>query len=201
MPVRRISIVGLAANAAALVLLGLTGAALAGPSLPADIAGFIGGSTPLVSFSHAFIDTLSPLFLSGVGSGSSSIIVSIGSSSIVAISGLLYAVYASVTTLISGSSILLLSDSGGILGSGAHLIGYVLGSDLSGLGPLSSVSSIADLPIYGGPYTTGYGLDSFFFVVTPGVRIPEPNAIAVVVTAVAAVAALLGRRRLRRDKG
>lgn len=196
----RISIVSLAANAAAWVLIGLTGAALAGPILPADIAGFIAGSAP-VTFSHAFIDTLSPIFLSGSVSGSSSIIVTIGSSLVLPISGLLYAVYATVSTLISTSSSSLgVSGSSSLLGSGTHLIGYILGTDLSSLGPLSSVSSTADLPIYGGPYTTGYGLDSFFFVLAPGVHIPEPSGIAVIVTAVAGAAALLGRRRLRRAK-
>jgi hypothetical protein len=187
----RISIFGLLANAAALALLGLTSVALAGPILPADIAGDILGSSSS-SFSNVFIDTVSPLLVTGGNLSSSS-----GSSLGGSITGFLYAVYATVTTIVSGSSSILNGGS-----SVVELIGYVLSTDLNNALLPSFTSSGIDLTIFGGNPSTGFTPENLSFAVNASAlntsaTVPEPSAIAVLVTAVAGVAALWRRRELR----
>lgn len=165
---RRISVLGLLANASALALLGLTAVALAGPSVPATLGGVIipglGSSSSVMS---GLLDTLSPITLS---SGS-----------------LLYPIFSFITTIVSGA-----------VTSGSELVGYILSTDLSSIDFTSMTSQSGGVPIYTVSGSSAYVASELFFRASPNVSIPEPNGIAVVVTAVAGIATLLRRRKLRR---
>jgi len=167
---RRISMLGLLANASALALLGLTAVALAGPSVPATLSGLIipdlGSSGSLVS---GFLDTLSPITLP---SGS-----------------VLYPVFSFFTSIISG-----------VVTSGSELVGYILSTDLSAIDFSPLVSQSGGVPIYTVSGSSAYVASELLFQASPNLNIPEPNGIAVVVTAVAGIATLLRRRKLRRDR-
>jgi hypothetical protein len=174
--VHRISLSGAVANLAALALLCMTGMAFAGPS---SVFGYIGGlssssgllsSGAILSVTDAFIDTLS-------------LVSSFGSSSAIG-SGLFYPIYATVTSFLSG-------DSSSEIVSNFALIGYVLASLVSGLSSgVSSAISIIGVP------PGAFANASLFFTAAP--KVPEPNSIAILVTGVAGLAALAGRRRIRR---
>jgi hypothetical protein len=168
---RRISVLGLLANAAALALLGLTGVALAGPALPATLTGTIlPGLDSSSSLMSGFLDTLSPISLP---SGS-----------------LLYPIFSLITSIISG-----------VVTTSSELIGYLLSTDLSSLGLPSGTSSGGGVPIYTVSGSSAYIATELLFQPGPSASIPEPNGIAVVVTAVAGLATLLRRRKLRRGQG
>lgn len=169
---RRFSMIGLLANAAALVLLGLTGAAVADPSSSLTLDGIIGGSgAALLDFGQAIVDTLSPI---SVSSGST----------------LLYPIFV-IVSLIS---------SPGSSSYGSELIGYILSSDFNVLSAMSSYVSGDTAPIYTFSSSATLNLSGLFFQPTGQVSVPEPNSIAVVVTAVAGLATLLRRRGLRRGQ-
>ncbi len=174
----RISLTGAISNLAGVALLCLTGAAFAGPSSVFGYIGGLGGSSgvlsgSIISVTSAFIDTLS--LISSAGSSASSF----GS-------GLFYPIYATVTSFVSGAS-----GASSPIVSNVELIGYVLASLLGGLS--SGVSSV--FSIIGSP-SGAFADASLFF--TAASKVPEPNSIAILVTGVAGLAALAGRRRMRR---
>ncbi|MFO1023613.1 MAG: hypothetical protein U1E70_00395 [Acetobacteraceae bacterium] len=185
-------------NAVALGLLGTTGIAVATPSLPDTISGFIEGAIPAtLSFSDAFIST----FVVSFSNGSSSPVFD---SAVAVIGASMFAVYATVTQLLSnvGSSVSSLPQ---FVDLGQQLIGYVLEQDV--LGALQLVSNVGSGVI--GPFDkfTMYefvGIAQAGPVLVPDgleFRIPEPNGIAILVTAIAGISTLLRRRRLRRQGG
>ncbi len=165
---RRRSVLGLAANLAAVGLVCAVGAAIAGPILPAELPGVIVGlSNSAIALNNAFVDTLHPILVSGAPT--------------------FYKVFATITSLLSGS----------VVSPQVSLIGDVLISAVQAI-PSQGSGILAALDIFTVPSTLNLGGGQVFFEVVSVARIPEPNAIALVVTGVAGLAALLGRRRLRR---
>ncbi len=202
---RRITFIGATANAAALGLLGLTGAALAGPSLPPELAGYIIGSTPY-TITNVFINTISPVMLSLL-SGISSLSMVSSSISTGYAGDLFYAVYGTVTEMLSGisSSVIFLPSLSGAGSSSigalqfTELLGYVFGPDVNA-DFLSQVSGGA-LPLYDDQGVLLSSGGTFYVGLDATASVPEPSGIAVAVTAVAGLAALLRRRALRRGRG
>jgi hypothetical protein len=164
---RRMSIIGWTANLAAVGLICLTGAALATPSLPAEFTGLISG-LPSLDLTGAYIDTLTPVFVSSVAT--------------------FYRVYATLTSFVSvssgGSSFAHLIDVGNVLISAVDAIPGVSSSVVSFL-------QIIDIP-------SSLGDSSATFRVIGSDNIPEPNTIALVVTGIAGLATVLRRRKLHR---
>ena len=177
---RRFSLLGVMLNVAAIALLAATGVALADDTLPAQIAGSIGGALdPNAYYTNAFIDGVD-LYMPGGGSSVFS-----------AVNDVFLAVFATFNS-ISG----LLSSSSA---AAEQLVDYVLQSDVLNALTMASSSSASPndtLAMYAfvadGSGGTTAQLDGLSF------NVPEPNAIALLVTATSGIAAAVGRRRLRR---
>jgi hypothetical protein len=185
---RRFTLVGCMANAAALVLLALTGAAVAIPLQISQIPGIISDLSPAgYTYSSAYVDLYTSFFLSDSSSTN--------------LPAVFYAVYAVLSDMLSQSS------SSSLIDTGTQLVGYVLGSGLqhavSGSSSLLDLSGLPPMTIYGAETGTTGGLvnviaSTLTFQASDLVDIPEPSGVAVVVTGVAGVATLVRRWRLRR---
>jgi hypothetical protein len=100
-----------------------------------------------------------------------------------------YAVYATVSGALDSSVM-----------SGLQIIGYVLESVVQSLPDLSSDFSFPSLAVIDvAPFLQRLG-DVSFEVQSVAAAVPEPSGIAIVVTAVAGLATVLRRRKLRRGE-
>ena len=176
---RRPTIVGCFANLAALFLLGLTCVALANPFPPGSIPGFFEASFLGGASAEGWIDTLSPFVVSG--------------SSVAITYFPVLNLYPLIDMAGSSSTLLFGADS---------IVGYILGSTISALSSVGSslgVLQLFDLT----NISSGLEITTapFRFEPVPGLSVPAPNGIAVLVTGIAALATLMRRRALRRYKG
>lgn len=159
------------------MLFAATGVAVATPTLPLEITGVIYGAIPAgYTYVGAYINTLTS--------------IQILAESVATIQNALYPVYATLVALTAS-----LSSS-----ASAAIAGYVLGSDLYNqfIGPSHSSASLLNMlnmydVVSGTTPPVAYQADNLLF------GVPEPSGIAVVVTGVAGLTTVWGRRKARRQ--
>lgn len=158
------------------MLFAATGVAVATPTLPLAITGVIYGAIPAgYTYVGAYIDTLTS--------------IQILAESVATIQNALYPVYATLVSLTALSS-----------SAPAAIAGYVLGSDLYNqfISLSQSSANLSDLfnmydVLSGTTPPVAYQADNLLF------GVPEPSGIAVIVTGVAGLATVWGRRKARRQ--